>query len=100
VCSRVLSNGEVLPAALELARDIAVNTAPLSVAFSKQLLWDSWARDPRQIEKLETEAHHHLMANSDAVEGVTAFLEHRPPAWSGRLDEDWLDGWPGDGASS
>ncbi len=36
---------EVLPAALELARDIAVNTAPVSVAASKRLLWDSFDLD-------------------------------------------------------
>src|SRR5947207_4484684 len=45
VCSRVLPNDEVLPAALELARDIASNTAPLSVAYSKELLWDTWGLD-------------------------------------------------------
>ncbi|MYL08192.1 MAG: hypothetical protein F4015_01630, partial [Acidimicrobiia bacterium] len=30
---------EVLPAAMETARDIAINVAPVSVAFSKRLLW-------------------------------------------------------------
>ena len=46
VCTRVLPNEEVFPAALELAHDIAVNTAPLSVAFTKRLLWESWDRSP------------------------------------------------------
>ena len=42
ICSRVLANAEVLPAAIALAQDIAVSTAPLSVAYSKRLLWVSW----------------------------------------------------------
>ncbi len=43
--SRVLDAADVLPAALELAHDIAVNAAPASVAASKRLLWDSFDLD-------------------------------------------------------
>src|SRR3954454_18271578 len=38
IASRSLPNDGVLPAAMEIARDIAANTAPLSVALSKRLL--------------------------------------------------------------
>lgn len=38
--SRALDTAEVLPAALAVAHDIAANTAPMSVAASKRLLWD------------------------------------------------------------
>lgn len=93
VCSRVLPNDEVLPAALELAGDIAANTAPLSVAASKQLLWQTWEHDAAGIERLETEMHHVLMAHPDAREGVMAFLEKRAPAWSGRVSADWPADW-------
>jgi enoyl-CoA hydratase/carnithine racemase len=91
VCSRVLPNDEVLPAALELARDIAANTAPLSVAYSKRLLWDTWGLDPAGVEARETAAHHQVMGGPDAREGVLAFLERRPPHWRGRLSADWRD---------
>jgi enoyl-CoA hydratase/carnithine racemase len=87
VCSRVLPNDEVLPAALELARDVAVNTAPRSVAYSKRLLWDTWSLDASGVGRRETEAHHDLMGAPDAREGVLAFLERRPPRWQGRLAE-------------
>jgi enoyl-CoA hydratase/carnithine racemase len=85
VCSRVLPNDEVLPAALALARDIAVNTAPLSVMYSKRLLWDSWSLTPDDVERRETEDHHVLMNHPDAREGPVAFLEKRRPDWQGRL---------------
>jgi len=87
LCSRVLPDTEVLPAALELARDVATNTAPQSVALSKQLLWETWGLGPQEVERRETEAHHRLMAGLDAREGVLAFLEKRPPVWRGRLDD-------------
>jgi len=83
VCRQVLPNAEVLPAALEMARDVAANAAPLSVAVSKELLWDTWGRSRPEIERLETALHHHLMAHPDAREGVVAYLEHRPANWQG-----------------
>jgi enoyl-CoA hydratase/carnithine racemase len=89
VCNRVLPNDEVLPAALELAHDIAVNTAPMSVAYSKALLWESPSLDAAGVEARETEYHHHLMGAPDAREGVLAFLERRPPQWDGRVSRDW-----------
>jgi len=88
MCSQVLPNDEVLPAALELARDIAVNTAPLSVAYSKRLLWQSFELDAARVEQLETQ-YHPLMGSADAKEGVLAFLERREPQWQGRVTRDW-----------
>jgi len=85
LCSRSLPNDQVLPAAMELARDVAVHAAPLSVAVSKRLLWESWDRSADQVETSETEAHHFLMARPDAREGVESFLEHRPPHWTGSV---------------
>jgi enoyl-CoA hydratase/carnithine racemase len=87
LCSRVVENTEVLSTALELAHDIARNTAPVSVASSKQLLWDTWGRTPEEIEQLETDLHHRLMAGPDAQEGVLAFLDKRAPVWRDRLDD-------------
>jgi enoyl-CoA hydratase/carnithine racemase len=89
VCSLVLPNDDVLPAALELAADIAANTAPLAVAMSKELLWSTWGRDAGAVEEAETAMHHVLMAHDDAREGVLAYLERRPPAWRGRPSQDW-----------
>ncbi|MEO3759580.1 enoyl-CoA hydratase-related protein [Mycobacterium sp. B14F4] len=82
--SRVLPAEQVLPAALELARDIAVNTAPMSVAASKRLLWDSFDLDRAAVGTRETEIHLALMGHDDAKEGVRAFLQGRAPSWTGR----------------
>jgi enoyl-CoA hydratase/carnithine racemase len=95
VASRVLPADEVLPAAMDLARDIATQTAPLSVGFSKRVLWASFDLDRVEINRLETELHHHLMGSPDAREGVMAFLERRDPDWQGRVARDW-PAWPGE----
>ncbi|MCV7301762.1 enoyl-CoA hydratase/isomerase family protein [Mycobacterium barrassiae] len=82
--SRVLDADDVLPAALEMAHDIAENTAPMSVAASKRLLWDSFDLDRAAVGRRETEIHLALMGHDDAKEGVRAHLARRPPQWSGR----------------
>jgi enoyl-CoA hydratase/carnithine racemase len=89
IASRVLPASEVLPAALEIARDIAVHTAPLSVAVSKRLLWGSFELSPEQVAREETRLHRHLMGGADAIEGVVAHLEKRAPRWQLGAARDW-----------
>jgi enoyl-CoA hydratase/carnithine racemase len=81
--SRALDADDVLPAAIELAQDIADNTAPMSVAASKRLLWDSFDLDRAAVADRETAVHLRLMGHDDAREGVRAYLQHRPPVWTG-----------------
>ena len=94
VASRVFPNDEVLPHALEVAHDMAVNTAPVSVAVSKRLLWGTFSMTPDEVDRAETDLHHHLMGEADAREGVMAFLERREPQWSLSVSENWPDTWP------
>jgi enoyl-CoA hydratase/carnithine racemase len=82
--SRVMDADAVLPAAVDLARDIAVNAAPASVAASKRLLWESFDLDRDAVGRRETEIHLELMALDDAKEGVRAFTERRAPRWTGK----------------
>lgn len=89
LAARVLPPEEVLPAALEYARDLAVNTAPLSVALSKRLLWHQPALDADECDRLETAYHRVVMGREDAREGVMAFLERRDPTWSLSPTRDW-----------
>lgn len=90
---RALPAEQVLPAALETARDIATNTAPLSVAITKRLLWESPNLTAAEVGQRETELHHHLMGRADAIEGVMAWVERRPPAWKLSVKNDWPR-WP------
>jgi enoyl-CoA hydratase/carnithine racemase len=91
IATRTLPGGEVLEHALEVARDIAANVAPMSAALTKRLLWDTLIKGytPRQVADLETELHHRVMGSADAREGVEAFLQRRAPRWSLSVSREW-----------
>jgi enoyl-CoA hydratase/carnithine racemase len=94
LASRALAADEVLPAAMEMARDIATNCAPLSVALSKRLLWEGRALTRDEVGRKETALHHVVMGQPDALEGVMAFLERREPRWGLKVSRDWPRRWP------
>jgi enoyl-CoA hydratase/carnithine racemase len=94
IASRVFANDEVLPQALEVAHDIAINTAPVSVAISKRLLWESFSMTSDDMNQAESALHQHLMGKADAREGVLSFLERREPKWSQTVSENWPENWP------
>jgi enoyl-CoA hydratase/carnithine racemase len=91
LANRALPADRVLDHALEMARDIAAHVAPMSAALCKRLLWDSAIHNytPRQVAALETQLHQRVMGTADAREGVSAFLDRRPPRFSSRLTADW-----------
>ena len=84
--NRVVPADQLLDAAMELAARIVVN-APLAVQASKRIalgLRDG-ARPAEQVHWELTREHAHATAGSeDAKEGVRAFLDKRPPVWTGR----------------
>ncbi|TDO10439.1 enoyl-CoA hydratase/carnithine racemase [Mycobacterium sp. BK086] len=79
IASRALPADDVLPAALDLARDVAVNANPASVAYSKRLLWAEKNAD--EVAAEETAVHLRLMGGPDAAEGPAAWREKRAPRW-------------------
>jgi enoyl-CoA hydratase/carnithine racemase len=85
IANRALPAADVLPAALDLARDVAENANPAAVALSKQILWS----DPtlEEAERAETRAHHLLLGHPDAAEGPRAWRERRAPQWSLRVSD-------------
>ncbi len=91
VANKALPAAQVLDHAVEMARDIATNVAPMSAALCKRLLWDTAINGytPREVASLETQLHHRVMGTDDAREGVAAFLDRRSPRFSARLSADW-----------
>lgn len=85
IANRALPAAEVLPAALELAHDVASSASPASIALSKQLLWDDLPRD--EVRERETAAHHVLMNHPDAAEGPAAWREKRAPQWGFKVSD-------------
>lgn len=91
IANRALPADRVLEHAVAVARDIAVNVAPMSAALAKRLLWDTAINNytPRQVAALETRLHHRVMGTPDAAEGVAAFLERRAPLFTSRVSREW-----------
>jgi enoyl-CoA hydratase/carnithine racemase len=87
--SRVLPDAELLPAARALALEIARETAPVSVAITKWLLWGMLREtDLERADDLDARAFWWTGTQPDAREGVQAFLEKRAPRWSMRPSSD------------
>src|SRR5271166_376079 len=71
--------GGLLDAARALAREIAENTAPVSVALARMLMWRMLgAEHPMVAHRADSRGMVARGQSADAVEGVTAFLEKRP----------------------
>jgi enoyl-CoA hydratase/carnithine racemase len=88
LASQALPADQVLPAAFERARDFAVNTAPVSVAISKRLLWDGLASALITMGKREDDLFTWAGRQADAREGVESFLEKRSPQWKLSVNRD------------
>jgi enoyl-CoA hydratase/carnithine racemase len=80
--SRALPADQVLSAALEMARDIAVNVAPVSAAVAKQMMWQGINMSVDEMITAEGRLIPKMASLSDSVEGVRAFFEKRAPQWS------------------
>ena len=79
--SRALPAADVLPAAQEFARDLAASTSAVGVAATKALVYDGLGQDREGSHAVEHQVFRWMGNQADAREGVTAFLERRPPRW-------------------
>src|ERR1051325_7428262 len=80
---------ELLPAARALAREIADNTAPVSVALTRQLIWrNAGAAHPMAAHQADSRGIQARGKSGDAREGVTSFLEKRPARYPDRVSSD------------
>ena len=90
---------DLLGAARAIGREIAENTAPVSVALSRQMLWRMLGADhPMDAHRMDSRAINSRGASADAKEGVMSFLEKRPANFPVKVSDglpdvfpDWVD---------
>ncbi|OQW58544.1 MAG: enoyl-CoA hydratase [Proteobacteria bacterium HN_bin10] len=86
---------ELLPAAQALAREIADNTAPVSVALARRMMLDMLdASHPMEAHRLESRLMVARGQSGDAKEGVTSFLEKRAPAYPDKVSKHMPQPFP------
>jgi len=81
--SRLAPPGRALEVALERAAAIALN-APIAVRESLAIARASFDLDDTALRRLSDAAQRRLQTTADFHEGAVAFVEKRPPRWTGR----------------
>lgn len=88
----------LIPAARALAHELTSESAPVSVALTRQMMWRMLgAAHPMEAHKLDSRAIWSRGQSGDAIEGVTAFLEKRAAAYPDNVSADmphfapWMD---------
>jgi enoyl-CoA hydratase/carnithine racemase len=86
---------DLLPAAHALAREIIDNTAPVSIALTRQMMWRMMgASHPMQAHEIDSRAMQSRGQSLDAKEGVSSFLEKRVPNYPNTVSGDMPDFYP------
>ena len=93
--AQVLPPEELLPAAIAIAREIADNTAPVSVALIRQMMWRGLTMsNPMDAHKVDSRGILSRGQSADVAEGVTSFFEKRAPVFPDRISTDMPDYFP------
>jgi enoyl-CoA hydratase len=81
--NRLVEPGEALDAAIALADRICAN-APVAVRESRRVVIEATNAPDDVGWKMSLEGMAAAMSSEDFGEGLTAFIEKRPPVWKGR----------------
>ena len=80
--SKIVPQAELIQQAMEIVRAIS-RKGPLAVRLTKQAINASLATDEDTGMLVEALSYGLVIASDDRMEGVDAFLEKRPPHFSG-----------------
>ncbi len=87
---------DLLGAARSIAREIADNTAPVSVAMSRHMLWRMLgASHPMEAHRVDSRGIAERGRSADAREGVESFLAKRTASYPDRVSDGLPDIFPG-----
>lgn len=80
---------DLLAEAHRIARDIADNTAPVSIALTRQMMWRmAGAAHPMAAHQIDSRGIAARSGSADAAEGVASFMEKRAPVFRDKVSTD------------
>lgn len=86
---------DLLPAARALAREMAEQTAPVSNALIRQMMWRGLGMShPMEAHRVDSRGILARGRSRDVAEGITAFLEKRPAKFADTVSADMPDFFP------
>ena len=84
----------LIPAARAIAEEIARETAPVSVALTRRLMWRGLAAaHPADMHRIESRGIFARSRSADMREGVASFLGKRAPQFPDRVSDGLDDLW-------
>ncbi|KHK90146.1 crotonase/enoyl-CoA hydratase family protein [Novosphingobium malaysiense] len=93
--SAVYPPEDLMPQARLLARQFIENSAPVSIALTRQMLWRGLeAPHPMEAHRIESRATYSRARAADVVEGVRAYMEKRLPVFPEKVSTQMPDFYP------
>ena len=93
--SEVVAPEDLLPRAYAIAREIADNTAPVSIALMRQMAWRGLGMaHPMEAHRIESRGICTRGSSADSKEGVASFVEKRLPDFPCKVSADMPDYFP------
>ena len=93
--SSIYDSENLLDNALDFAKNMVKNSAPVSIAVTRQMLWRSLeGSGPYDAHIVESKAIDSRGASEDAKEGVSSFLEKRAAEFKNKVSEDMPSFFP------
>ncbi len=90
--------GQLIDAARGFARGLTADSAPVSIALTRKMMWRMLGADhPMQAHRMDSRAIWSRGAGGDAKEGVSSFLEKRAAVFPDKVNGDmphfapWFD---------
>jgi len=93
--SSIHDSENLLSNAVDIAKKMVQNSAPVSISLTRQMLWRSLeSSGPYDAHVIESKAIDSRGASEDAKEGVSSFLEKRPAEFKNKVSSDMPEFFP------
>lgn len=92
---QIYAGPDLIPAARKLARSFIDDSSAVSVSTIRHMMWKGLTMDhPMEAHKIDSRGMYYRGRSDDAKEGISSFLEKRPPSFPGKVSTDMPDHFP------